>query len=976
MITDTSSIGIPILVVSVKVQHLRIFQKQNFFLFKFLFCFCKYCLTFCLFVCLFCIKVPRHFNDKHNIIALVDPELKEAVQFQDMIRFLRRSRIFTAISAQPIIIHSHIADFWEHAVFTGSVIRSRIGDTPVEISVSDIQEALQFGDLEEDPISVPSVTICGLFNRMGYTGDAGSSQLEKKHLFGQWRYLFHVVKMCLSARKSDVGSLSKTWQSAIVALVLNKPFNFSQAVFQLMIRQIGCKENERFLLYPRFLAIVLDRKLPELVKTGATVRISVMNRRIFADCKPKRDNRQETPLFGHVIDPDYVAPGNDAWMHPEEEEVHSDEEQQPPQPQPQPQPQPLPPPQQSLPIQPPPNQPSPHHSPLNLSSPDVIGSESSDDDDDDDDDIFDDPPVGKDVVRKRAGGVFVNVEKRRRLTDDDLDSDYVPPETEIRQASTSTSIPVPVAATSVPPSGSEFANFPEITEAMFTENLDDISFNLGPSSSQVNSLESQVIELSAKVVSLTEEVERLRKENQDVTGLKSEIDELKVREKEHYDHMSGLTKALSEQMEENKQTNRRIKRIMQDLLRVHDDDINLLLDTLNLRSTYKGESSCNPNEPVQRDDGDKDDDPAPQQPPNAETGTDKVAEVETVTTQGESGSGTVDKGKGKEVADEEDLMFDTEIDVDNVVHLDDVFDFVDDVDKDLKEDEFEMDPCLSDNISEELDLEDGEWIPPKDFAENDWDEFVKRREIELKEAMKLTRSFANPELRKEFEDRTVKKSYKNKTEAVGKILSWAYDRYLDVFIIKRIDGIQYLKRSIRSFNQLPLCELRVLAEERMINNSHDLLAAAIKNNLVQEVKTGVYDYIKPQKLKRIKIPNDIDWITRKPRVHYEYKPVKSLKRIPLRTFGFDITRNLKYWFLDSDTSEAVFVNDEKKEILRMLDPLNLVNFSEDDLLILKTNRIDYHKDHETEAMQFQRVVDVCVEQKIHAGSHLPARWAE
>ena len=98
----------------------------------------------------------------------------------------------------------------------------------------------------------------------------------------------------------------------------------------------------------------------------------------------------------------------------------------------------------------------------------------------------------------------------------------------------------------------------------------------------------------------------------------------------------------------------------------------------------------------------------------------------------------------------------------------------------------------------------------------------------------------------------------------------------------------------------------------MINNSHDLLAAAIKNNLVKEVRTGKYDYIKPQKLKRIKIPNDIDWITRKPRVRYEYKPVKSLKRIPLRTFGFDIMRNLKYWYLDSDTSEAVFMNEDKK----------------------------------------------------------------
>ena len=467
--------------------------------------------------------------------------------------------------------------------------------------------------------------------------------------------------------------------------------------------------------------------------------------------------------------------------------------------------------------------------------------------------------------------------------------------------------------------------------------------------------------------------------------MKSEIAELKVREKEHYDHMTGLTKTLFEQIEENKQTNRRIRWIMQDLLRVHDDDINLLLDTLNLRSTYKGESSCNPDEPVQRDDGDKDDDPAPQQPPSAEAGTDKAADGEAVITQGESGSETADKGKGKGVVDEaeEDLHFDDMIDIDKVIDLDDVFDFVDYVDKDLKDDEFDMEPCLSENVTEELDadLEEGEWVPPKDFVEKNWDEMIYRNKIErmvveIVTSMQAKRSFANPDLRKEFEDMTVKKSYKYKTEDVRKILSWAYDQYLDVFMIKRIDGIQYLKRTIRSFNQLPLCELRVLAEERMINNSHDLLAAAIKNNLVTEVRTGKYDYIKPQKLKRIKIPNDIDWITRKPRVRYEYKPVKSLKRIPLRTFGFDIMRNLKYWFLDSDTSEAVFVNNEKKEILRMLDPLNLVNFSEDDLLILQRIRIDYHTDHEIEARQFQRVVDVCVQQKIHAGSHLPTRWAE
>lgn len=90
-----------------------------------------------------------------------------------------------------MIVQSYVADFWQHAVYVGSanprVIRSRIGEFSIEIFVHDIREALGFGDVNEDPISVSSVTICGVFDRMGYTGNAGDSQLEKKHLYGQWR---------------------------------------------------------------------------------------------------------------------------------------------------------------------------------------------------------------------------------------------------------------------------------------------------------------------------------------------------------------------------------------------------------------------------------------------------------------------------------------------------------------------------------------------------------------------------------------------------------------------------------------------------------------------------------------------------------------------------------------------------------------------------------------------------------------------
>ena len=148
-------------------------------------------------------------------------------------------------------------------------------------------------------------------------------------------------------------------------------------------------------------------------------------------------------------------------------------------------------------------------------------------------------------------------------------------------------------------------------------------------------------------------------------------------------------------------------------------------------------------------------------------------------------------------------MIDALKDIDRDVDFDDVDEFVEDIDMGLKEDEFDFEPFLSETISEELDenLEEGEWLPPKDFVEKDWDDIIiidkiERMVVETVMATQSAKSFVNPYLRKEFKDKTVKKSYKNRTKAAGKILSWDYDKYLDVFMIKRLDGIQYLKRSI------------------------------------------------------------------------------------------------------------------------------------------------------------------------------------
>ncbi|KAL8224655.1 hypothetical protein R6Q59_000251 [Mikania micrantha] len=81
----------------------------------------------------------RLYNVKHNVIDLVDEELKEASLFRDVISF-------DVISANLVIITRHITSFWDNADFDCAakppVLKSKIGDLSVQFSVKDLRVAL------------------------------------------------------------------------------------------------------------------------------------------------------------------------------------------------------------------------------------------------------------------------------------------------------------------------------------------------------------------------------------------------------------------------------------------------------------------------------------------------------------------------------------------------------------------------------------------------------------------------------------------------------------------------------------------------------------------------------------------------------------------------------------------------------------------------------------------------------------------
>ncbi|KAD4385698.1 hypothetical protein E3N88_25867 [Mikania micrantha] len=89
------------------------------------------------------------FGDKHNLCAYLDPTTKNGKEFRPMIEFLRRSRIYYAISNSCRIYRSPIQSFWESArliaVDDAYVIEAYVLGQAIRVTEADIRRVLQFG---------------------------------------------------------------------------------------------------------------------------------------------------------------------------------------------------------------------------------------------------------------------------------------------------------------------------------------------------------------------------------------------------------------------------------------------------------------------------------------------------------------------------------------------------------------------------------------------------------------------------------------------------------------------------------------------------------------------------------------------------------------------------------------------------------------------------------------------------------------
>ncbi|KAI3807552.1 hypothetical protein L1987_23482 [Smallanthus sonchifolius] len=128
-----------------------------------------------------------------------------------------------ALSLYQLGVHTTIRDTVHQDIdVEPHVLRATVNNTEIAISEETIRAALDLGGNADDPISYPSTLIMGCFQRMGYHGKQNDTQ----------------------ARKAGTDGLKMALQTAMVALRLNKRFNFPLYFYREMVMQINPAEGQ------------------------------------------------------------------------------------------------------------------------------------------------------------------------------------------------------------------------------------------------------------------------------------------------------------------------------------------------------------------------------------------------------------------------------------------------------------------------------------------------------------------------------------------------------------------------------------------------------------------------------------------------------------------------------------------------------------------------------------------------------------
>ncbi|GJV59800.1 hypothetical protein Tco_1465900 [Tanacetum coccineum] len=164
-----------------------------------------------------------------------------------------------ALTTNPTIYDSLVKQFWQTATANtladGTLELHATIDTIVyTITEASIRNKLQLADASGITM-LPNNEIFEGMGHMGYPTD-GSFTFWKSFFTPQWRFLVHHILHCISSKSGGWDQFGSNIATALICLSTGRVYNFSKLIFDGMVANL--KSKTKFLMYPRFLQLILD----------------------------------------------------------------------------------------------------------------------------------------------------------------------------------------------------------------------------------------------------------------------------------------------------------------------------------------------------------------------------------------------------------------------------------------------------------------------------------------------------------------------------------------------------------------------------------------------------------------------------------------------------------------------------------------------------------------------------------------------
>ncbi|GJZ33702.1 hypothetical protein Tco_0579138 [Tanacetum coccineum] len=251
------------------------------------------------------------FCDKHNMVAYLEkPE--GSAEFHQIIDFLTASHIHYALTENPTIYASFIKQFWTTATASTNVngeveLTASIDGQAKTITEASLRRHLKLED-NGGITSLPNTEIFEQLALMGYATDSDKLTFQKGNFSPQWRFFIHTILHCLSPKKTSWEQFSSNIATAIICLATNRTFNFSKFIFDAMVKNLD--NPHKFLMYPRFIQICLNKQRRLLQPHTRTYPTPVLTQKVFSNMKrvTRGYSGEDIPLFPSMITAPETSP--------------------------------------------------------------------------------------------------------------------------------------------------------------------------------------------------------------------------------------------------------------------------------------------------------------------------------------------------------------------------------------------------------------------------------------------------------------------------------------------------------------------------------------------------------------------------------------------------------------------------------------------------------------------------------------------